>query len=53
MQEENQFMAVPPAVANTLPKQARQLIGYHSSPTLNFIAGLDEGNVLDIAGTGR
>ena len=51
IQEENQFMAVPPAAADALPKKARQLIGYRSSPALNFIEGLDEGHVLDLTET--
>ena len=45
-QEENQFTAVPPAIAATLSKRAQQLIGYHSSSALNFIEGLDDGHVL-------
>ena len=48
IQEENQFMAVPPAIASALPKNARQLLGYRSSPALNFIEGLDEGHVLTV-----
>jgi hypothetical protein len=45
-QEENQFTAVPPAIAATLPKRAQQLIGYRSSHALNFIEGLDDNHVL-------
>ena len=48
MQEENQFMAVPPLIAQTLPKKARQILGYRSSPSLNFIEGLDDGHILDV-----
>ena len=47
MQEENQFMAVPPELAAELPPKARKLLGYHSSPALNYIDGLDDGHVLD------
>ena len=47
-QEENQFMAVPPDVAATLPKRSQRLIGYHSSPALNFIEGLEDGHVLEV-----
>ena len=43
--------SVPPAAADALPKKARQLIGYRSSPALNFIEGLDEGHVLDLTET--
>ena len=48
MQEENQFMAVPPAVANALPKKARQLLGYCSSPAVNLIEGLEDGHILSV-----
>ena len=46
MQEENQFMAVPPDIAGTLSKKARQLLGYRSSPALNYIEGLDDDHIL-------
>lgn len=45
-QEENQFTAVPPIMAATLPKRAQQLIGYRSSHALNFIKDLDDNHVL-------
>ena len=48
MQEENQFMAVPPDIAMTLPKRARQLLGYRSAPALNYIEGLDDEHVLTV-----
>lgn len=47
MPEENQFVVVPPALAETLPKKARQLVGYRSSAGVNFIEGLNEGHALD------
>ncbi len=47
-QEENQFVAVPWALARTLPKKAQQLIGYRSSQGLNFIEGLEDDHVLSI-----
>lgn len=46
-QEENQFMAVPPDKAFKLPKRAQQLIGYRSSPGLNYIEGLEDNHVLN------
>lgn len=45
-QEENQFMAVPPDKAFKLTKRAQQLIGYRSSPGLNYIEGLEDNHVL-------
>lgn len=45
-QEENQFMAVPPAIAKTLPVKARQLLGYRSSPSINWVEGLDKDDLL-------
>ena len=47
MQEENQFTAIPRELAETLPRKARQLIGYRSAPALNYIEGLDDYHVLD------
>ena len=32
-QEENQFISVPPDIAEKLPDQAQQLLGYRGSPT--------------------
>ena len=51
-QEENQFTAVPWEMAQTLPKRARQLIGYRSSGGLNFIEGLDDVHALTVRKTG-
>ena len=45
-QEENQYMAVPPEIARTLPERAQQLLGYRSSPSLGWVAGLDQENML-------
>jgi ectoine hydroxylase-related dioxygenase (phytanoyl-CoA dioxygenase family) len=45
-QEENQFLAVPPEIARTLPLQARQLLGYRSSPAINWVEGLDRNDML-------
>ncbi|MEL7155292.1 MAG: phytanoyl-CoA dioxygenase family protein [Actinomycetota bacterium] len=45
-QEENQFLAVPPPIAETLPLKARQLLGYRSSPSINWVQGLDKDDML-------
>lgn len=45
-QEENQFLAVPAEIARTLPLKARQLLGYRSSPGLNWVEGLDKDDML-------
>ena len=42
-QEENQFLAVPPKIARTLPVKARQLLGYRSSPMINWVEGTRQG----------
>ncbi len=41
-QEENQFLAVPIDIARTLPLRARQLLGYRSSLSINWVMGLDK-----------
>lgn len=45
-QEENQFLSVPPDIAETLPPRAQQLLGYRMSATVNFVAGRDRDFVL-------
>ena len=45
-QEENQFLSVPPDIAETLPPRAQQLLGYRMSATVNFVAGRDKDFVL-------
>lgn len=45
-QEENQFLAVPPEIARRLPVRARQLLGYRSSPMINWVEGLDKDDML-------
>ena len=45
-QEENQFLSVPPEIAETLPPRAQQLLGYRMSGTVNFVAGRDKDFVL-------
>ena len=49
--EENQYVAVPPEVARTLPERAQQVLGYRSSPTLGWVPGLDQENML-VSGKG-
>ncbi|MGE3594589.1 MAG: phytanoyl-CoA dioxygenase family protein [Dehalococcoidia bacterium] len=48
--EENQYLAVPPEIARTLPARAQQLLGYRSSASLGCIAGRSSDNWLT-AGT--
>lgn len=45
-QEENQFMAVPPKIARTLPPKAQQLLGYRSAPSRNWVEGTDQDYML-------
>jgi ectoine hydroxylase-related dioxygenase (phytanoyl-CoA dioxygenase family) len=44
--EENQYLAVPPAIARTLPERTQQLLGYRSSASLGCIAGRPSDNWL-------
>ena len=44
-QEENQFISVPPDMAETLPEQAQQLLGYRASP-VGWAADRDPENLL-------
>ena len=47
-QAENQYLAVPPDVARTLPKELQKLIGYAiHAPNLGWYEGQDPGVVLD------
>lgn len=45
-QEENQYVAVPPETARSLPARARQLLGYRSSPTVGWVKGRDGNDLL-------
>jgi hypothetical protein len=45
-QEENQFLSVPPEIARTLSLRARQLLGYRASPSINWVVGFDQDDVL-------
>ena len=47
-QAENQYLAVPPAVARTLPPRLQRLIGYSiHAPNLGWYEGQDPGVVLE------
>lgn len=50
-QEENQYIAVPADIARRLPQRAQQLLGYRASPTLGWVPGLDQENML-VSGKG-
>ena len=50
--EENQYIAVPPDIARGLPERAQQLLGYRSSPTLGWVPGLDQENMLSAGKSG-
>ena len=45
-QEENQYVAVPPEIARTLPERAQQLLGYRASLSVGWVPGLDSENLL-------
>lgn len=45
-QEENQYIAVPPAIASTYSDRACQLLGYTCSDTLGWVKGRDKYNLL-------
>ena len=49
-QEENQFITVPPEVAEKLSDKAKKVIGYSASPNLGWVKGRDKDNLL-IEGT--
>ena len=46
-QEENQYLAVPPEIARTLPERAQPLLGYRASPILGHVGGRDNENLLN------
>jgi len=49
-QEENQFITVPPEIAENFSDQAKKVIGYSASPNLGWVKGRDKDNLL-IEGT--
>jgi len=46
--EENQFMAVPPEFARTLPERAQRLVGYQYAPMYGWVRGITTENLLDV-----
>ncbi len=44
-QEENQFLAVPPELARTLPEKAQRLLGYRAG-AIGWVGGLNSENLL-------
>ena len=52
-QEENQYIAVPEAVVRGYSPQARQIIGYRSSPNLGWVKGRDADNLLEAGQSGH
>ena len=48
-QEENQFLAVPPELARTLPEKAQRLLGYRGAG-VGWVGGLDSENLLNRGG---
>ena len=45
-QEENQYIAVPPDVAAKLSHEGQRIIGYRSGPSLGWVKGRDQENLL-------
>ena len=45
-QEENQYIAVPPDVAAKLSYEGQRIIGYRSGPSLGWVKGRDQENLL-------
>ncbi|MEM7466068.1 MAG: phytanoyl-CoA dioxygenase family protein [Pseudomonadota bacterium] len=45
-QEENQYIAVPPEVAAKLSNEGQRIIGYRSGPSLGWVKGRDQENLL-------
>jgi hypothetical protein len=52
-QEENQYIVVPQEVARKYSTQARQIIGYRSSPTVGWAKGRDADNLLEPGRSGQ
>ena len=52
-QEENQYIVVPEDVARRYSQQARQIIGYRSSPNLGWAKGRDADNLLEVGHSGQ
>ena len=52
-QEENQYISVPPEVAETYSERARQIIGYCCSDSLGWVKGRDRDNLLRAGHSGQ
>ena len=52
-QEENQYISVPPEVAETYSERARQIIGYCCSDSLGWVKGRDRDNLLRAGRSGQ
>lgn len=52
-QEENQYIVVPEDIARRYSQQARQIIGYRSSPNLGWAKGRDADNLLEAGHSGQ
>jgi ectoine hydroxylase-related dioxygenase (phytanoyl-CoA dioxygenase family) len=52
-QEENQYIVLPEDRARGYSQQARQLIGYRSSPNLGWVKGRDADNLLEPGQSGH
>ena len=50
-QEENQYLSIPPEIAERLSDKAKQVIGYSSSNALGWVKGRAKDNLL-VAGSG-
>jgi len=50
-QEENQYLSIPPEIAEKLSDKAKQVIGYSSSNSLGWVKGRAKENLL-VAGSG-
>lgn len=45
-QEENQYVSVPPEIAEKYSDNAKKIIGYSCSPSLGWVKGRDQNNLL-------
>ena len=45
-QEENQYLTVPPEIAEKLSERAQQMIGYRCSDLLGWVKGRSKKNLL-------
>ena len=52
-QEENQYISVPPEVAETYSERARQIIGYCCSDSLGWVKGRDRHDLLRVGRSGQ